>query len=349
MHSCLYCVPEPKDGGEMKHILQRMVSGTYQSDDEFLILLDSLPIPLSWASFPEGLIRFSNSAFIKIFGYPNGHFATIEQWFSEVYVNESESKAACSMWANSLIPGAVGITDIEPHETQIRHANGAVVPVLHRGIVMHEFGLVITMFEDLTNHKLAEHALRRIAYEDALTGLGNRRMLEERWNAELSQRATFTSSKLIAVLMIDLDKFKPINDCFGHAAGDEVLKSAANRLRQSVRSDDTVVRMGGDEFVILLTDLASQADAEKICRRITEAFDEPFVVAGRNVCVGATVGASLYLHHGNDIETLLSAADQALYRMKREGRHNWAWFDQSFKPANEQLSFAPAVMEVRNA
>lgn len=333
----------------MKHILQRMVSGTHQPDDEFLLLLDALPIPLSWASFPEGRIRFSNRAFLRTFGYPNGRFDTVEQWFGEVYVNEVESRAACNIWTNSLTPGAVGITEVEAYEVQVRHANGEIIPVLHRGIVMHEFGLVIMIFEDLTNHKLAEHALRRIAYEDALTGLGNRRMLEERWNTEIAQRATFTSQKLIAVLMIDLDKFKQINDCFGHAAGDDVLKSAANRLRQSVRSDDTIVRMGGDEFAILLTDLDCQADADKICQRITDAFDEPFLVNTKKLAVGATVGASLYLHHGNDIETLLSAADQALYRMKREGRHNWAWFDQSFKPANEQLTFAPAVMEARNA
>lgn len=333
----------------MKHILQRMVSGTHQPDDEFLLLLDALPIPLSWASYPEGRIRFINKAFIRAFGYPNGHFETIQQWFSEVYVNDIESGGACKVWATTLMPGAVGITEVEPHEVQVRHANGNIVPVLHRGIVMHEFGLVITIFEDLTNHKLAEHVLRRIAFEDALTGLGNRRMLEERWNTEIAQRATFTSQKLIAVLMIDLDKFKPINDYFGHAAGDEVLKSAAYRLRHSVRSDDTVVRMGGDEFAILLTDLDCQVDADKICQRVTDAFDEPFLVNGKKVMVGATVGASLYLRHGNDIETLLSAADQALYRMKREGRHNWAWFDQSFKPANEQLSFAPAVMEARNA
>lgn len=330
----------------MKHVLQRMLNGTHQPDDEFFLILDALPVPLSWSSFPEGRIRFCNSAFTRIFGYPNGHFETIGQWIDEAYISETDSRTAHRIWANYLVPGGTGITEVEPHEAQIKHANGAPIPVLRRGIVMHEFGLGIAMFEDLTNHKLAEHTLRRIAYEDALTGLGNRRMLIERWNAELLQRVTFSSRKLIAVLMVDLDNFKPINDYFGHAAGDEVLKSAANRLRQSVRSDDTVVRMGGDEFVILLTDLDDRIDAEKICQRITSAFDEKFIISGRAVSVGATVGASLYLHHGDDIETLLGAADQALYHMKREGRRNWAWYEQSFKAANEKLLFASGLLQV---
>jgi diguanylate cyclase (GGDEF)-like protein len=203
--------------------------------------------------------------------------------------------------------------------------------------------LCIATFEDLSTQKLAENAFRRIAYEDPLTGLANRRVLQENWDAEMAKKADRRSPVMAALLMIDLDNFKPVNDYFGHAAGDEILKKVAIRLRQSVRHDDTVVRMGGDEFVILLTDLEDQSVAEKICQRISDAFIAPFMVHGQTIKVGATVGASLYPHHADDLDMLLHAADQALYRMKRNDKDNWAWFDHSLEVANDPQRLASVM------
>lgn len=326
----------------MKHVLARMVSDTQKFDDELLVILDALPIPLSWASLPEGHVRFVNRAFTKTFGYENGRFATVDHWMEETYVDQAEREDARKRWEQLWIADGSGVTEIEAFELQVRHADGETVPVLHRGIVLHDFGLGIATFENLSDQKLAESALRRIAYEDPLTTLGNRRMLQERWNAETRLDDVSPKRQTKALLMIDLDNFKPINDFHGHAAGDEILRSVAKRLRQSVRYDDTVVRMGGDEFAILLTDLEDQADAEKICQRIADAFLEPFVVQGQTVSVGATVGASLYPHHGSDLGTLLHAADQALYRMKRNDEHSWAWFDHSFEKSGVSRSLASA-------
>lgn len=319
----------------MKHVFERMVSGTHRVDEELLIILDALPIPLSWASLPDGHIRFVNRAFTKAFGYQNGRFPTVDDWIDQTYIDEAERKQARQRWEQLWSLEGSGITEIEPFEIQVRHDDGETVPVLHRGIVLHDFQLCIATFEDLSSQKLAENALRRIAYEDPLTGLANRRVLQEKWDAEVAKKDTRRSPVMAALLMIDLDNFKPVNDYFGHAAGDEILKKVATRLRQSVRYDDTVVRMGGDEFVILLTDLEDQTAAEKICQRISDAFTAPFMVHGQTIKVGATVGASLYPHHADDLDMLLHAADQALYRMKRNDKDNWAWFDRSLEVAND--------------
>ena len=323
----------------MKHVLERMVSGSH-TDNELFIILDALPVPLFWSTMAEGKVRFVNRAFTRTFGYQNGHFDTVDQWIDETYIDDAGRLNARERWEGRRVGERTGVTEIEPFEVQVKHANGKLVPALHRGIVMHEFGLGIVTFEDMSDRKMAENALRRIAYEDALTGLGNRRMLQERWNAEMDVRAASPQHSSIAMLMIDLDDFKPINDYFGHAAGDEILRMVATRLRQSVRYDDTLVRMGGDEFVILLTDLDDQSAAEKICQRIADAFAEPFVVQGQKVTVGATLGASLYPHHGGDLGTLLHAADQALYRMKRSDARSWAWFDRSFESPSEPMLLA---------
>lgn len=317
----------------MKDIFARMASGTIRFDDDLIFILDSLPVPLTWASLPDGNMRFVNRAFTKTFGYPNGHFATIDHWVSDTYVDKEERAQAQQKWHELWNADRGGITEVQPLELHIRDINGETIVVLHRGIILHDFKLWIATFEDLSVQKLAENALKRIAYEDPLTGLGNRRVLQERWNDEMAPRDQPARQNLIAILMVDLDNFKPINDYFGHAAGDDVLKMVAIRLRQSVRQNDTVVRMGGDEFAILLTHLESQDAAERICQRISDAFAKPFVIQGEEVDVGATVGASLYPHHAGDLETLLSAADQALYRMKRNNKHSWDWFNRSFEPA----------------
>lgn len=317
----------------MRDIFARMASGTISFDDDLIFILDSLPVPLAWASLPDGNMRFVNRAFTKTFGYENGHFATIDHWIGDAYADKTERAQAQQRW-HELNGEKGGITELQPAELHIRDINDETIVVLHRGIVLYDFSLWIATFEDLSAQKLAETALKRIAYEDPLTGLGNRRALKERWDDEMAVEGLPARQNMIAILMVDLDNFKPINDYFGHAAGDEILRTVGVRLRQSVRQNDTVVRMGGDEFAILLTHLENQDAAEKICQRISDAFTKPFIIQGEEVDVRATVGASLYPHHAGDLEALLHAADQALYRMKRNNTQSWDWFNRSFEAAN---------------
>jgi diguanylate cyclase (GGDEF)-like protein/PAS domain S-box-containing protein len=314
----------------MKDLLKRMASGYAGLDDELIFILDALPISLSWASLPDGKILFVNRAFTKTFGYENGSFRSVDRWIDETYTERSDREEAHKRWDHLWNADIKGMTEIPPFELRVKHADGRTVAAIHRGIVLHDIRVAIATFEDISSQKLAENSLRRIAFEDPLTGLGNRRALLERWTAE-TQGKPSRGQTMMALMMIDLDNFKPVNDDFGHSAGDEILKLVATRLRQSVRHHDTVVRMGGDEFVILLPGLEDRAAAEKLCQRISDAFAKPFVVHGESINVGATVGASLYPHHATDLDSLLRAADHALYRMKGTAKNNWDWFDRSFE------------------
>lgn len=166
--------------------------------------------------------------------------------------------------------------------------------------------------------KVAEAEVERLAFYDPLTGLPNRRLLEAR--AELTLAAARRHNGHAAVLVLDLDGFKEINDTAGHAVGDEVLAQVANRLCHSVRDSDTVARLGGDEFVILLGEPASEADVRAASVRITHALGLPLPTAGHNWLVTASIGMALHPDHGECFADLLGAADAAMYRSKRTGR-----------------------------
>jgi diguanylate cyclase (GGDEF)-like protein len=162
---------------------------------------------------------------------------------------------------------------------------------------------------------LAEE-LRRLAFYDHLTGLANRALFTDR--LDLALAASRRHGGPIAVMLIDLDDFKPVNDELGHEAGDAVLRAVSTRLRDCVRETDTVARLGGDEFVVLL-DRASAEGANLVAERVVAAVAEPIAVGGRRVTVGASVGVAVH-HEGQDRPDLLRAADAAMYTAKRAGK-----------------------------
>jgi diguanylate cyclase (GGDEF)-like protein len=178
----------------------------------------------------------------------------------------------------------------------------------------------------------ANEELRQRAFIDPLTGLPNRLLFEDRLRHALSRsermdgRTDERRAERLAVMFIDLDRFKPINDSFGHAAGDEVLKEAARRLRDVARDSDTVARVGGDEFLLLMEDAGSVADSVALARRVVTAFSEPFRVAGKSVQVPASVGIAVHPGHGHR-DKLVSNADAAMYVAKRAGSGTYALFE----------------------
>jgi diguanylate cyclase (GGDEF)-like protein len=163
----------------------------------------------------------------------------------------------------------------------------------------------------------SQHALQHLAYHDNLTGLANRALMDDRI-AQAIERARRNLS-LVAVLLVDLDRFKPINDSYGHAIGDEVLKSIAGRLKECVRSSDTVARIGGDEFVVVLDTLRSTDHADCVADSIATSLAKPFTVPGAHIAISASVGLALYPVHGTDAQSLIKKADQAMYRAKLTG------------------------------
>ncbi len=165
--------------------------------------------------------------------------------------------------------------------------------------------------------KQAEQALRHIAHHDALTGLANRPLLHDRL-VHATQRAARLQTR-VAVLFMDLDRFKYVNDSLGHSAGDMLLRACADRLRASVRESDTVARFGGDEFVVVLEGLGSAADALGPLTKILSRFNAPFEINGRELTATASIGVSMFPDDGQDVETLLMHADAAMYRAKEKG------------------------------
>ncbi len=164
----------------------------------------------------------------------------------------------------------------------------------------------------------SQQSLHHLAYHDNLTGLANRALMDDRI-AQAIERARRNSS-MVAVLLVDLDRFKPINDSYGHAIGDEVLKLIATRLEDCVRSSDTVARIGGDEFVVVLDSLRSTEHADRVADSIAASLAKTFPVAGDQIVIGASVGLALYPVHGMDAQSLIKKADQAMYQAKITGR-----------------------------
>jgi diguanylate cyclase len=187
--------------------------------------------------------------------------------------------------------------------------------------------LVVAAVQSQTLAEAAEHATLQMSFKaerDFLTGLPNRALLADR----LAQSIALVQRhrKRLAVLYVDLDNFKDINDSFGHSIGDQMLQSAAKRLEGCVRHSDTVSRQGGDEFVVLLAEVESAQDAARVSEKLITAMAEPHLVDGHLLKMTLSIGISLFPDDAGDAETVLTNADTAMYHAKRVGRNNYKRF-----------------------
>jgi diguanylate cyclase (GGDEF)-like protein/PAS domain S-box-containing protein len=178
---------------------------------------------------------------------------------------------------------------------------------------------VLISFNDIGPARAAQQQLTFLAQRDALTGLYNRAYFSQRMQAVMEQAADDVQQ--VAVLFLDLDGFKKVNDTAGHEAGDHLLRIVAQRLSACVRQGDTLARLGGDEFVVLLDNVRSLAEAERLAKRIVEAIAQPFSTGGTEYYLGASIGIAAYPDHGSDAATLLRCADAAMYNAKQNGRN----------------------------
>jgi len=188
--------------------------------------------------------------------------------------------------------------------------------------------MVVLVLNDITEQKRAEQELRYLANYDTLTSLPNRSLLSERLSRAVV-RARRERSR-VAVLFIDLDRFKDINDSLGHATGDRILRAAAARVQQTVGAQHTVARLSGDEFTAVLEGIASLADAERVAERIIQAFTQPLSFGERlELAVSPSIGISMYPDHAQVPTELLKHADTAMYQAKSAGRHTWAVYSEA--------------------
>ncbi len=194
----------------------------------------------------------------------------------------------------------------------------------------------IWVYIDISARKEREQRIQHLADHDALTGLLNRRLLEDRLRQAIGMARR--QDKLAALMIIDLDGFKQINDTFGHLSGDYVLRTVAKRMKECVRETDTVARLGGDEFVVLLTGQRSPDDSAQVAEKILASLTAPIAGGGREFRVGASIGISVYPRDGLTPEALLRHADAAMYRVKEAGKNRYQFYSGDVPPqaANEQ-------------
>lgn len=182
----------------------------------------------------------------------------------------------------------------------------------------------IIQMADITEMKRSQERMERLAFYDTLTDLANRRLFNDRLQQALTR--TQRSRKSAALLYLDLDQFKRVNDTLGHDAGDALLKHVSLRLQKCVRKEDTVARPGGDEFTIILTDINSISDASHIAEKILSQLRKPIAIAGQQLVVTTSIGITMMPQDSNDAQTLMRNADMAMYKAKERGRNNYQFF-----------------------
>jgi diguanylate cyclase (GGDEF)-like protein/PAS domain S-box-containing protein len=273
--------------------------------------------------------------FEKIFGYKLNQYQTIEveSWRKKIHPEEREK--VISSFNETMSSDAHCWSE----EYSFRRADGGYVFVLDRGyIIRNECGQAVraigTMM-DITQRKQAEEIIRYQAAHDQLTGLPNRLLFNDHLLTALNNARN--SKKMLAVMFLDLDRFKKINDILGHPAGDRLLESFAARIADTLRSTDTIARWGGDEFTVLLPEIHCPEDALKTAQRILESLKPTFKIDKQPLHVSSSIGIALYPDDGEDAETLVKNADAALYRAKERGRNNYQFYNSTINPEGGQL------------
>ncbi|HPF59051.1 MAG TPA: EAL domain-containing protein [Candidatus Competibacteraceae bacterium] len=292
----------------------------------------------------RGNIEYVNPKFSEISGYhleeiqgKNPYFLQTNTLSAEEYQRMHHLVASGDVWRGELCSRRKdgGFFWESAHISAIRNP---------QGVVTH----FVWLREDISDRKNAEERIRFLAYYDNLTRLPNRVMLQERLREAIE--ISRIHGQLLAVMFLDLDQFKRINDSLGHRAGDLLLQQVADRLQEYLRFSDQVyitrtdtplpqdllARLGGDEFVIVLTEISHSDAVTQVAQRVLEAMAKPFVVDNREIFTGCSIGIALYPEDGADMDILLKHADTALYYAKDRGRNNYQMFSSSMNVATTQ-------------
>jgi diguanylate cyclase (GGDEF)-like protein/PAS domain S-box-containing protein len=215
-------------------------------------------------------------------------------------------------------------------EYRIHSASGALKWVLGHGRAVYRDAdgralRIVGITMDITQKKQTENRIWQLAHSDSLTGLPNRPLFYERLGQSIAQAARH--HRKLALLFLDLDGFKQINDQFGHDTGDNLLQEVADRLRQNVREEDTVARIGGDEFIFILNDISDAGNAAIAAQKIIHSLSKPFVIHQNSCQIGGSIGISIFPDDSEQMETLVTQADDAMYKAKKNGKNNYQFFN----------------------
>lgn len=298
---------------------------------------------------PNDIAYFSDQ-YKEMFGFSDTEIqVNMDAWNSRVHSDDAKSMD------KAITQYLEGKSDKYQHEHRVICKDKSFKWVLSRGMIVKrdKFDNPIRMVgthTDITERKLLETKLKNLAHFDALTGLPNRTLLNDRLKLALAYAKR--EKKLLAVMFVDLDQFKAINDVYGHKIGDKVLKKIAQRLSACVRNSDTVSRIGGDEFIILLPIINSEGDAVSVANKIVTSVAKPIEIIKKNetfqpvkaiqknLDISASIGIAIYPTHGMDEKLLLINADLAMYQAKNRGKNQASLFNTNTmeKPAGRKSS-----------
>jgi diguanylate cyclase (GGDEF)-like protein/PAS domain S-box-containing protein len=268
----------------------------------------------------NGIIEYVNPAFTEMTGFTAeeaiGKKPNIVK--SELHPPEFYQELWATITAGHIWRGEITNRD---HNGRIYIDSTAIAPVMNE---QGEIIRYVAIKHDVTERREMESRLEHMAHFDMLTGVPNRQLFLERLEQSISLARRH--QERLALLFIDLDGFKEINDNLGHEAGDAVLREIALRLHSEIRESDTVARVGGDEFVVLINTLQSSDNLEGIVRKLLEGITLPILLSGELHVIGASIGVSLFPEHGHDVASLLSNADSAMYMSKRTGKNRWTLY-----------------------
>ena len=287
---------------------------------------------------PDGVLQDVNPALCALTGHAR-----------EALVGRPLTELFLAFPWQALADGPAGQAAVQGLEAVIRHRDGRHQHVLFNGSIERGADGVLRnltgLMADITGRKLAESRLRELATHDTLTGLPNRALLGERLQHMLDR---CPEDESVAVMFLDLDRFKEVNDSFGHEMGDVLLCEVARRLSGAVRADDLVARLGGDEFVVAAPCATGAAGAARIADKLLEVLAAPVAVGGHDMVVGASIGISMYPRDARTRETLFQTADTAMYRAKSSGRNRYRFFEPEMTVAAQvrmalEVSLRPAL------
>ena len=289
-------------------------------EERFTKIFHSSPNPANVTRLNDGMYLEVNDAWTRVFGWTRDEAINRTSIELGIWVDASDR--------HDMVLKLERGEKMHDVETHMRRKDGGELTVL-LSVELSEFdGLrcILAQYTDITERKIAEHRIEQLATRDSLTGLPNRALLIDRLSQGIlgSQR----NREMLGLLFVDLDRFKTINDSLGHAAGDEVLKQVAQRLGGLMRKGDTLARIGGDEFVIVLDALRAAEDIGAVAQKITQTLAAPFLIEGNFLHASASIGISVFPDDAMDGVTLMRNADMAMYFAKEHGRNNYQFFSK---------------------
>ncbi|CAG1022218.1 partial putative signaling protein, partial [Patescibacteria group bacterium] len=320
-----HIAPVKDNAGKTTHYVSIKIDITQRKflQEKLRFLFEASPLGFALNELETGSFIEINDAMIKGTGYSKSEFLALSYWDLTPREYELQEQQQLESLLNT---GHYG-----PYEKEYIRKDGTRYPVVLNGMLMHDINgnqFIWSIVENITERKQAEETIKQLAFYDPLTQLPNRRLLQER--LEQAIRVSRRTGHLVAVLMMDLDKFKNVNDNLGHAAGDELLKQVSRRVTERLREMDIVARLGGDEFVIVLEKITNIQHIAPIVEAIIYNLSQPFTLYDTHqVTISASLGIALYPEHGETVEILLDNADIALYQAKDAGRNCFAYFSKS--------------------